>query len=338
MLLFTNAQQDSVRAARASFNETQVAMAARLGEHNGSIMVGNSAPVPLDAWRRIDMRGSLIQRDVLAVFNTLAAASQTPLQIADLVSYFPKISDSGDVHVSMDGRSEGPADQAIVKYEGTPVPILDSYARFGWRQMEVIRKGGGILDTETVANHQRRVAEKMEDMALNGLATIVVGGATIYGLRTFPNRTTATHGIDLNNAATTGANWATVFKQLIDAHQADNSFGDTTVFLNYSDYTFAANTEFVANYPKKILNHLLEMKGIAAIIPCSKVPADDVIGVNKLASGEWGSILSAMPLTTRPKARHNPEDDYTFGVMSACAPQFRSDFGDRSHIVQLTRV
>lgn len=338
MLRFTDGQQIAVRGARASFNETQIAMAARLGEHNGSILVGNSAPVPLDAWRRIDQRGSMIQRDVLAVFNTLAMASQTPIQIADLVSFFPKISDSGDVHVSMDGRSEGPADQAIIKYEGTPVPILDSQARFGWRQMEVIRKGGGILDTETVANHQRKIAEKMEDMALNGLSTIVVGGATIYGLRTFPNRTTATHGIDLNNAATTGANWATVFKQLIDAHQADNSFGDTTVFLNYSDYTFAANTEFIANYPKKILNHLLEMKGIAAIIPCSKVPADDVIGVNKLQSGEWGSILSAMPMTTRPKARHNPEDDYTFGVMAAVAPQFRSDFSDRSHIVQLTRV
>ena len=336
MLRFTDAQQRAVIGARAAFNETQVAMAARLGEHNGSIMVGNSAPVPLDAWRRIDQRGSMIMRDVLSVFNTLAAASQTPLQIADLVSYFPKISDSGDVHVSMDGRSEGAADQAIVKYEGTPVPILDSFARFGWRQMEVIRKGGGLLDTETVANHQRKVAEKMEDMALNGLPGVVVAGATIYGLRTFPNRTTATHGIDLNGGATTGANWNTVFQQLIAAHQADNSFGDTTVFLNYSDYTFAANTEYVAGYPKKILNYLLEMKGIKNIIPASKVPASDVIGVNKLESGEWGSVLSAMPMTTRPKARHNPEDDYTFGVMAAVAPQFRSDFSDRSHIVHLT--
>src|SRR4051812_20987325 len=135
MLRFTAEQELAINAARAGFNASQAALAAT------QVLAGNASPVPLDAWRRIDARATRVQRDVLSVFNRLALSNSTPVQIGDLVSYFPKISDSGEVHVSMDGRSEGKADQAVISYAGTPVPILDSFARFGWRQMEVIRKG-----------------------------------------------------------------------------------------------------------------------------------------------------------------------------------------------------
>ncbi len=149
MLRFTPEQELAVNAAREGFNLSQTAMAA-----NASL-VGNAAPIPVDAWRRIDSRGAMIQRDVLAVFNRLAAANQTPVGVGDLVNFYPQISDSGEVVVSMDGRQAGRGDQANVKYVGTPVPAFTSDARFGWRQMEVIRKGGS-LDTDTIANHQRK--------------------------------------------------------------------------------------------------------------------------------------------------------------------------------------
>ena len=199
MLKFTQNQEQAVIAARAHFNQTQTALAAQ------ATLVGNAATVPLDAWRRIDTRGVAIQRDVLAVFNALAQANSTPVGIGDLVNFYPQVSDSGEVHVSMDGRSGGNADQAAIKYEGTPVPVLDSFARFGWRQMEVMRKSPAGIDTDTIANHQRKVAEKLEDMAINGMSTIQVNNTTIYGLRTFPQRSTNVHGLDLNGA--TGAQW-----------------------------------------------------------------------------------------------------------------------------------
>ncbi len=335
MLRFTPEQELAINAARAGFFQREQAIAASLAAVPGANgIIGNSAPVPLDAWRRIDSRGAAIQRDVLAVFNRLAAANTTPVAIGDLMSYFPKVSDSGEVHQSMDGRSEGRADQALVKYEGTPVPITDAVASFGWRQMEVIRKGGGMLDAETIANKQRRVAEKLEDMVINGAPNIVMAGSTVYGLRTFPNRTTGTHGLTL--ASSTGAQWLTAISQLITLLIGDNSFGRVTVFVNWGDYTYASLNEFTAGYPKTILARLREIEQVADIVPASKMPANNLVGVNNLESGEWGSILSAMPMTTRPKFRANPEDDYTFQVMAAVAPQFRSDFNDRSHIVHTT--
>lgn len=328
MLLFTPEQQAAVNAARAGFNASQTALASQVA------LIGNAAPIPLDAWRRVDTRGAMIQRDVLQVFNRLSAANSTPIGVGDIVSFYPQISDSGEVHVSMDGRSEGKADQANVKYAGTPVPVFDSYARMGWRQMEVIRKGGGLIDTETIANHQRKVAEKLEDVALNGLSSIAVNGNTIYGLRTFPQRNTNTHGLTLN--AATGAQWKGVVDLVCNALLGDNAFGKVTIFVNYTDHYYIANTDYSTTYPKSILARLMENTQVVEFVPCSKVPANEVIGIANLATGEWGTMLSAMPLTTRPKARANPEDDYVFGVLAMAAPQLRSDYDGRSQIAHIT--
>lgn len=333
MLRFTPEQQAAINAARAGFNLTQQALAANSA---GSMqLAGNAAPVDIDAWRRIDTRAVQIQRDVLAVFNTLAAANTTPMSVGDIVNYFPQISDSGTVTVSMDGRNGQIGDQANVKYVGTPVPVISSAARMGWRQMAVVRKGGVGLDVETIANHQRKVAEKLEDMVLNGDPNIVVGGSQVFGLRNHPQRNTDTHGFDLN-ATATGANWLEAFRKLINACVGDNAFGRITVFLNYSDWVYASVNEFTAGYAKTILQRLREIEQIAAIIPCGRVPADNIIGVAGLETGNWGSILSAMPMTTRPKVRQNPEDDYVFDVMAVVAPQFRSDYDGRAPIAHLT--
>ena len=333
MLRFTPDQQAAINAARAGFNQTQLALAANSAA--AMQMAGNASTVDIDAWRRIDSRSTQIMRDVLAVFNTLARANTTPMGVGDIVNYFPQISDSGTVTVSMDGRNGEIGDQAVVKYVGTPVPVISSAARMGWRQMAVVRKGGVGLDVETIANHQRKVAEKLEDMVLNGDSSIVVGGSALVGLRNHPLRNTGTHGFDLNGAAT-GANWLTAFAQIINLCVSDNAFGRVTVFLNYGDWVYASINEFVAGYPKTILQRLREIEQIADIIPCGKVPADNIIGIAGLDTGNWGSILSAMPMTTRPKVRQNPEDDYVFDVMAVVAPQFRTDFDGRAPFAHTT--
>lgn len=333
MLRFTTHQELAVNTARQHFNLTATALAATLPAGDLAL-VGNAAQVPIDAWRRLDTRAAQIQRDVLAVFNRLAQANTAPVSVADLVNFFPQISDSGEVSVSMDGRHTGKADQAVVKYVGTPVPAVTSEARFGWRQMEVIRKGGGMIDTETLANHQRRVAEKAEDLVLNGDTSVVVGGSTIFGLRNHPQRNTDTHGFDLS--ATTGANWLATFQKLINALVGDNAFGRVTVFLNYADWVYASINEFTSGYPKTILQRLREIEQIAEIIPAGRVPADNVLGVAGLENGDWGSILSAMPMATVPKARHNAQDDYVFQVLMMAAPQLRTDFDGRAPFAHLT--
>lgn len=331
MLRFTNEQQAAIKAARHRFNLTQAALAA-----NSSAMdiEGNALAIPIDAWRRIDGRAQMLARSRLAVFSRLAQASTIPVSIADLVNYYPQVTDSGEVHVSMDGRNQAKGDQANVKFVGTPVPVLTATARMGWRQMEVIRKGGGFIDTATIANKQRKVAEKLEDMAINGLSSVNVGGDTIYGLRTLPSRNTFAHGFTL--ASATGAQVLAAFKQAINAAIGDNQFGRITFFVNMGDYTAWDTTDYAAAYTGTILQRLRAISQVADIVPASSVPVNELLGVVDLEAGEWGGILSAMPMTTRPKNRMEPEDDYVFNVLAAAAPQLRSDANGQSAFVHGT--
>jgi len=328
MLLFTNEQQAAVNGARAAFNASQTALAAQ------TTLMGNASPIPLDSWRRIDARSAAIQRDVLAVFNRLSAASTTPVGVADLVNFYSQVSDSGEVNFSMDGRNKAKSDQALVKYSGTPVPVYDTSWSFAWRQMAQIMKGSGSLDNDTAANGLRKLAEQLENAALNGDSRAVVNGATIYGLRTFPQRNTDTHGLTL--ATSTGAQWLAAMVKLVNVLIGDNAYGKITVFLNYGDYVAADMNEFIAGYPKTILQRLREIGQIVEFVPCSKLPANEIIGIANLATGDWGTILSAMPITTRPLARLNPEDEYKFSAIAMAAPQFRSDYNGQSQIAHLT--
>ncbi|WP_343639019.1 major capsid protein [Roseateles sp.] len=330
MLRFTQNQERQILASRRAFNRAMETMAA-----NHQDIEGNASQIPLDAWRRIDGRAVQLMRSKMAVFNRLARANTTPVDIADLVNYFPQVSDSGDVTVTMDGRNDGKADQATVKYEGTPVPIFRGNTRIGWREMAVMMRGQR-LEIASIANDQRKIVERLENMALNGEPNILVAGTQIYGLRTFPLRNAATTGITLNGA--TGAQWLAVFAALLNQLLGDNNFGKVTVFMNYGDYRYADVNEFTAGYPKTILQRLKEIDAVGEIIPCSAMPVDELIGIDDIDTSDWGTVLNAMGLTTRPKARLNAEDDYVFGTIAATALQLKSDFDGRCAIAHLTKT
>lgn len=331
---FTPEQQALIWAERERFNVSQQALAARIAVN--SEMTGNAAPIPLDAWRRIDARAQALSRSRLAVFARLAAANSTPVSIAELVNYYPIVSDSNEVLVSMDGRVQAKGDQANIRFAGTPVPIMTTSAKFGWRQYAVMTRGGGQIDTATFANGQRKLAEFLETMALNGLSSVNVAGDTIFGLRNFPSRFTGTHGFTL--ATATGANWVTAVNQGLAGLESRNQFGPATIFVNQADYRSADTRDYSTSYSGTILQRLLAISNVQEIVPASSVPANEMIFVSDLAGGEWGSVLNAMPITTRPKTRLDPEDDYNFTMIAAQSLQLRADASGQSAIAHLTQA
>ena len=341
MLKFTKEQQALIINARRRWDVLHRNMAIQYGfavndAHDGlafAELIGNASVLPRYVWGEWDRSAITVQRDVLAVFNDLAAAVSRPMPLGKIVHYFMTLSDSGDINISLDGRGKAKTDQPLIEYEGAPVPIIDSELSFGWRQMLAAQTEGYALDTDAISNHQRRIAEKMEDMVLNGDTTINVGGSTIYGLRTAPFRSTGTHGLDLNGAS--GAQWVSAIKELIELLHAKNYYAPVTIYLNYSDWFYTTTTDFVATYAKTIYTRIMEIPGVAALVPASKVPANELLGVVKRP--DVVQIMSGMPMTTRPKARQNPEDDYVFTVMAAVAPHFKHDYNGQAGYAQLTK-
>lgn len=339
MLRFTPQQESYIKTQRARFNKSQLAMNQSFGGINqiyapGEVLVGNAFPVPKDAWGQWDKEGIEVARDVLAVFNDLSGSLSKPTDLSVLVSYFQTVSDSGQVNISLDGISKAKTDQPVIDYHGTPLPIIDSQMSVGWRQMLQIQRAGGNYTSAGSNNHFRKVAEKLEDLALNGDATIKVGTDQLYGLRNHPERNTDTHGFDLNGA--TGAQWLEAVLGGLAKQHAANFRSTSTIYLNWDDWFYASATDFSTLYPNKtILQRVSEIAGVS-FVPASKVPASEMLFVCKRR--DVVEVLNGMPITSRPKMRINPEDDYVFQFMAAAALEIKFDAKGQCGITQITKV
>lgn len=323
MLRFTQAQQQFVLANRRAFNARQAQLAEAHGIGNdGLAMIGNALPLPRDVWGEWDRDGIEVQRDVLAVFNDLAASVSRPMPIGKLVHHFQTISDSGEVNVSLDGRSKARTDKPVFDYHGTPLPILDSPYGFGWREVAAAQTEGVSLDPAARNNANRKIAEQLETQTLDGDASIVVGGNQLYGLRNHPNRNTRATGVTLNGA--TGAQWVAEITAVLKLLHNDNYRAEVTLYLNWDDWFYASNTDYSTQYPNKtILQRIMEIAGVGSIVPASKVNADEIIALVKRR--EVVQVLNGMPMTTRAQFRANPEDDYDFVAMVAASLEIKFD-------------
>jgi hypothetical protein len=328
MLKFSKAQQQLV-LNQWKQHEAMHAKMQKDFAHNGKILVGNASPLPRDVWGEWDQESVEIQRDVLAVMNDLAGSVQRPMDIGKLVHYFRTTSDSGNINVSLDGRSKAKTDQPLMDYHGTPLPIFDTTFSFGWRQMMAAQSEGENLDDDARMNGMRRIAEKAEDIALNGDDEIVVGGSQLFGLRNSPARATRNTGVTLNGA--TGQAWVDEVVATLKLLHGMNVRAPATLYLNWDDWFYASVNDFSAQYPNKtILQRVQEIAGVGSIVPASRVPASEIIAVVK--NRELIQVLNGMPMTTRAKFRANPEDDYDFLIMMAAAVEIKFDANGNSGV------
>jgi len=296
-----------------------------VNELNRLKMIGNAAPLPKDVWGEWDRTSVEIQRDILAVYNDLTSVAR-PMNIGKFLHYFRQVSDSSSANISLDGRSEARADQPVYNYVGTPLPIVDATYKYGWRQMLAAQTEGESLDTDANANAVRKVAEKLEDIVLNGDAQIVVAGSQLYGLRNHPKRNTRSTGSTLNG--TTGANWVAEFTATMRLLHGDNFRVPATFYVNWDDWFYASNTDYSTAYANKtIAQRVRETDGIANVVPSSKVPANNIIAVVKNTGVV--QLLNGMPIMTRAQMRHNPEDDYVYKVMAAASLEIKYDANDQ---------
>jgi hypothetical protein len=329
MLRHTQEQERAVIGMRSLANVRATRMMDDIPEPmRASGLVGNASPIPRDVWGEWDREAVQLQRDILSVHADLAASVSRGLPIGKVVSYAQAVSDSGDLAISLDGRVEAKTDQPVIRYDGTPVPIVNSTFSFGWRQMAAASSEGFDLDPAARANATRRVAEGIEDATLDGWPGIVVGDATSYGLRTHPDRATRTTGTAINGAS--GPDILAEIAATTALLYARNQYVEPTIYMNVADVKYMRETDVSPNYAgKTILQRALE-SGITGIVPASRVRPNEIIAVVKRR--ETVRVLNAMPISTIPLFRANPHDDYAFMTMAATSVQIVSDYAGSTGI------
>lgn len=332
ILTFNKEQEAAVIGKRRAHNARQ----ERLAKESEGELIGNAYTIPRDAWAVYDQDLITLQRAQLGVFNDLASL-QRNVPIGKVLHYFSKVTDSGEVNSSIDGRSRAKADAPVIDYEGTPVPIYDTTFTFGWRDVEAARQDGGwqYLDAATRDNGNRRIIEKMEDLIVNGDSKYNVAGSQIFGLRTAPGRATGNFGnFDLVTA--TGAEWVSAITKVLLGLQAKNYYGGATLYVNYGDWFAASVGDYVTAAPQNtILSRLMAIPGVVAIVPSTSVPVNEILAVVK--ERRVLEILTAMPVTTMPIERKNFTDEYSFQIMTAVAPQFKRDASGNAGYAQFVK-
>lgn len=317
MLRFTPEQMKFVANTRRAHARQHENMQRIFGNE---ALQGNASPLPRDVWGEWDREAVTIQREELRVFNDLAASVSQPMPLGKIIHFFQTVSDSGELNISLDGRSSAKTDQPVFDYHGTPVPILDSTFNYGWRQMLAAQTEGFSLDPAGRENAMRRVAEGLESLVLDGDSSISVNGAKLYGLRTHPLRPVRSTGVQL--AGATGPEWrAEMVATLKLLH--DNQFKTgATIYVNWDDWFYAGTTDFSTQYPNKtVAMGVLETEGVDAIVPSDSLAPNEIIAVVKRRSVL--QILNGMPMATRAKTRLDPEDDYYFKTMAAAALELK---------------
>ncbi|MEO0955672.1 MAG: major capsid protein [Pseudomonadota bacterium] len=333
MLQYSPAHTEALLANRRAFNASQRFMANQYGLDAlaNAELVGNASPLPRDVWGDWDRESVSLMRNLQPVFDDLSSAVGVAMNIGKLVQYFRTVSDSGVANISLDGQSEAKTDQPVYNYHGTPLPIVDSPFSYGWRQMSAALSEGEQLDSDGRDNSNRRVAEMLETIALDGSSDIVVAGAQLYGIRTHPKRNTRSTGVTLNGAS--GAEWVAEITAVLKLLHADNFKNiSATIYMNFDDWFYASNTDFSTQYPNKtILQRIQEIAGVGSIVPADSINADEIIAVVK--DRRVIRVLGGMPQSTIAKFRKDPMDPYNFITIAASAVQIKFDAEDNCGIV-----
>lgn len=332
ILTFNKEQEAAVIGKRRAHNAKQV----RLAEESKGDLIGNAYTIPRDAWATYDQDLITLQRAELGVFSDLSSL-QRNVPIGKVLNYFSKVTDSGEVNSSLDGRSRAKADAPVIDYEGTPIPIYDTTFTFGWREVEAAKQDGGwqYLDAATRDNGNRKIIEKLEDLVINGDAKYTVGGNSIYGLRTAPSRATGNFG-NFDLATATGAEWVSAVKKVLLGLQAKKFYGGATIYLNYGDWFAASVNDYVTAAPQNTtLSRLMSIPGVVSIVPSTAVPVNEILAIVK--ERRVVELLTGMPVTTMPIDRKNFTDEYSFQIMTAVAPQFKRDADGNAGYAQFSK-
>lgn len=333
MLLINSQVQQFALNARRAANMVNRDMASRYrGMLSGAAAVGNALTMPREVWEEWDRELIRVTREELVLFDDLAAAVSRPMNIGKLITYYGTVGDSGDINISLDGRSKAKRDRPEVDYHGTPLPIIDSTYGFGWREMKAMETEGESLEPVARENSNRRVAEKLESIAKVGDASIVVNGNTLTGVMNDPNRMTRTTGIVLQTAS--GAEVLAEFVAFTRVFHDVNIRRGLTVYVDWDDWFVLSYKEFKNEASTTMAQKIQAIEGIERIVPIPNLGANTMVGV--IRQRRYIEVLNGMAPVTVPIARHNVHDDYNFMVMASAAVQVKRDHDGNSGLLVST--
>ena len=301
------------------------------------------ATLQKDEWNLMDQAVKQVARERLNVVNDMRAAGMTfnvPNAMGVMSVQHHVASDMTQAQVTMDAINKTPNDRSLFDLRTTPLPVVHHDFHITSRVLTASRRNGIGLDTTQVEEATRQVIEKIEDMVINGLPveeTLGIGSssASVFGLRTFPDRGTATLVTDWTASTKTGSDIKDdVLGMVQTAHDARH-FGPFNLYVptNYGvllgdDYSTSADAGV-----RTIQDRLEAMPSINAVKVADKLPNNEVALV-EMSRTNMDVLVGFNPTVVQWEGEGGMVN--YFKVMSIIVPRPKSDFNANSGIVHLS--
>lgn len=286
-----------------------------------------------DEWKYFDRTVQQVARERLVTVTDLISRGLTmplPNAMGVMSIEWERVkSDLLDAEVTMSGLPEATKDRQEFETISMPVPIFHKEFYYNLRHLAAARRNGRQPDVSHAEVATRKVSERIESVLFNGLA---VGGSTIYGLLTEPNR----------NTGTVTASWLTatgeqivsdVLRMIGVASAADNNFeGPYNLYVS-NEVGFRLDEDYKANSDDTIRDRIMRIRGIQSIQQTSRLSGTNVLLVQ--TTSDVVQMVDGLQPTMVEWESHGGFQ-HNFKLFAIMIPRIRSDGFQQSGIVHFS--
>lgn len=278
-----------------------------------------------EEWERLD--AAIIRRarqQLNAWQDVVSAGLVTNTTLAEEYSKWRVASERIAAEVSMDFRTQVGEDRTDKKTYGVPVPIVSAAFSIGRRELLVARAAGSDVESFEAEEAGAAVAEKLEDMLINGETGTVVQGDSIPGYRTLTARYQGTAAGDFGTISNIYDSFLEAIR-IMAGRRYHGPFG-----------AYIANTQY-----HEMLDYYTDGTGQTPLERVERLPQIRFVKPNDLVTdgefvlvqltGEVVDIRQAMALENRRWVSPD-ESRVHFVVMAAAVPRLKTDYAGYSGI------
>ena len=311
------------------------------GEVVDAIAVNATTGLQYDEWKDIDRTVlEVYSRRLVGVADLKSRGLTHNLgSVGNTISIWDKQSDMTPADVNMSGEAAGEEDTVMFENDGVAVPVIHKDFRINWRRLEASRRFGESLDVTGAAVASRLVAQMADTILFTG-NSIEVGGNSIYGYMTHPNRNT----VSFSNTGWESASVTDIFtdvQAMLAAARADNRYGPFVLYVPSAyegvldeDYFIQdSSPEVIVGGNRTIRDRLLMLSGLEDIKVADFLTADNVILVQMTRDVvDWAE---AQDVTTIQYTNNGGMTE-RFKVFTVAVPRVKVDYDGKSGIVHLS--
>jgi hypothetical protein len=308
-------------------------------------VLNSAAVLPREAWIEFDDITRRVMRDdegqaYMADLMPLAK----PVAIGKLVHMNRVSSDAGSVVRSVSGQVPVGMDKVTYDYRGTPVPIFSTAFGREWREWNTHNSENFDALADDQEAHTAKIRRDQALYALDGDASIVVGGYPAYGIRTHPlskaiNLGTAGGGANINLASATSDAIESFVNNVLGAVLDDNLIvGGINVYVSPEigrnlDKPYSGSSGFKIG---SLRDALVANRRINKIVVTFELSGNEFFGF--VPNANYIRPLIGMAVNTTARTRMNPTDNYQFLMMGAMGLDIRADWNNKSGVFYSTDI